>query len=106
MSITAYTQGDLVDFPFSIVDEQGTLVDPDIVEFNFTCGTVGPIKFTYTGASAPGTNTVWRTGTGEYRARVDTTSMSGTFKGAGISRGVGQAVGSIQVIIIPNPLLP
>jgi len=106
MSITKYVQGDLVDFPFSVIDESGNLVDPDIVEFNFTCGTVGPIKFTYTGALTPGTNTVWRTGTGEYRARVDTTSMSGTFQGAGISRGVGQAVGTISVLIVPNTLLP
>ena len=107
MSQSVYNQGDLVDCPMTFKDESGVLVDPGHVWFNFQCGSFGVQKIEWDGSStSPATGTVWKTGTGNYTARVDTTPFYGQFNGAGIGTGVGQAVGPISFLVAQNPLLP
>lgn len=106
--ITSYLQGELVDFPITIINQEtGELTDPSELEFNFTCGNWGPVKFTWDGtADTPDTDTIWRLSVGVFVTRVDTSPMYGTFNGWAISKGAGQAVGKIQVQIIQTPVLP
>lgn len=105
MSMSSYTQGALVDFFLPFVNEDGvTPVDPTTVAFKYSCGTTGPVTLTYSGASSAGTGIIWRTGTGNYTARVDTTPFYGTFTGEAISTGVGQTTNTTQVIILQRPI--
>ncbi len=106
MSISQYVQGDLIDCPMSFTDVNGVLIDPSTVEFNFTCGGYGPIKWTYAGSSTATTGTVWRVSQGIFRARVDSTPFYGLFQGAGIAKGTGQSAALISFMVIQNPLLP
>lgn len=107
MGLSQYTQGDLIDFPLTFTDETGAPIDPSTVAWVFSCGALGPVTLTYTGASTPASDSVWRTGAGLYVARVDTTPIPVTrptlLRGSAVSTGTGQAVGVLAVILLPNP---
>ena len=103
MSITQFYQGNLIDVFGTFTNEAGAATDPTTVKFQWACGTAAPTTYTYSGSSTPATASVWRTGTGTYTARVDTTGLVGTLNMSYESTGTAQAVGVTVVSIVTNP---
>jgi len=67
--------------PFTSIS--GTVVDPDVVTFQYVLPNTAPVTFTYTNGSGDPTNTIVRTATGTYHADIATTGKSGNGHGAG-----------------------
>ncbi len=121
MSISSYTEGNIVDFFLTFTDENDARIDPTTVWFVYKwfdkmaapVGAYQIVTLTYVGDSVPAVGIVWRGGSrftgddpnpiGAYTARVDTTGMLGTLYGSGESSGIGQAAGVLVVKIVANP---
>ena len=103
MSITTIYQGNLVDCSVTFKTAAGTPTDPTAVTFLWKNGTTAATTYTYSGASSPATATVWKTGTGAYTARFDTTGLVGTVNMAFEGTGTLQAVGVLVATIAINP---
>lgn len=69
--------------PFTSIS--GTVVDPDVVTFQYILPNTAPVTFTYTNGSGDPTNTIVRDSTGTYHADIATTGLVGqwTWRWAG-----------------------
>jgi len=63
--------------PFTSIS--GTVVDPDIVTFQYVLPNTSPVSFTYTNGSGDPTHTIVRVSTGNYYANVNTTGLAGNW---------------------------
>lgn len=102
MSIQTAYQGNLLDCSGTFKNASGTATDPTTVTFVWKCGS-STGTYTYSGSSTPTTGTVWKTGTGAYTARIDTTGLSGTLSMSFEGTGALQAVGVLVATILVNP---
>ena len=100
-----YYAGNLVDFFATFTNAAGAATDPSTVAFVYKNSTSSSITLTWDGSSSsPALGTVWRTGTGTFTARIDTTNMvAGTLNTSWESTGSSQAVGVDVVMIKANP---
>ena len=103
MSITTFYEGNLIDCSVVFKTAAGTATDPSTVTFVWNCGASGPTTYAYAGSSTPGAGTVWRTGTGAFTARFDTTGLAGTVNMSFEGSGTLQAVGVLVANIAANP---
>ena len=71
--------------PFTAINN--TIVDPDIVTFQYVLPNTDPVTFTYTNGSGDPTGTIVRVSTGNYYANIATTGLAGnwTWRWAGKS---------------------
>ena len=80
MSYT-YIAGNTIRFytstPFTSIN--GTVVDPDVVVFQYEVQGQNTVKFTYTNGTGDPTNTIVRDSTGTYHADISTTNQPGTW---------------------------
>lgn len=76
-----YIAGNTIRFytatPFTSIS--GTVVDPDVVVFQYEVQGQTTAKFTYTNGSGDPTNTIVRDTTGTYHADISTTGNPGTW---------------------------
>jgi len=76
-----YISGNTIRFytstPFTSIT--GTIVDPDVVKFQYSVQGQTTHTFTYTNGSGDPTNTIVRVSTGNYYADISTTGTPGTW---------------------------
>ena len=97
--------------PFTAID--GTIVDPDVVELEYSVQGETEVTFTYTRGNTPPdpTNTIVRDGVGIYHADIDTTDLPGTWSwgwscraGSGADTTQTTVVWEGEVVISPPAL--
>jgi len=63
--------------PFTSIT--GTVVDPDVVTFQYQLENQTALTFTYTNGTGDPTNTIVRDSTGNYHADIPTTGLAGVW---------------------------
>jgi len=100
-----YTAGQLVASDASFYDVTPALADPTTVTVTYrVTNTPGSTTLTYAGSSTPGTGYIYRTATGSYHLRLDSTPFIGYLIWSWLGSGANvQTVGPDSAVIHPNP---
>ena len=100
--MNTYSSGQIVITNGTFLDENNNPMDPTSVVVQYNASNTPLVTLTYAGSTTSGTGYIFKTSTGNYQLRIDTTPLIGYLKWQYLGGGVGQTTNASSAIIYPD----